>query len=882
MSFFFAAGAYATHNRGGAITYRYVDGNTYEITIRTCTKTDAPADRPFLPISWGDGSPLDSLERADIIPMPGTLTQENVYIKEHTYPGPGLYKICMTDPNRVPGILNINNGSSVQIPFAIQTTLRISAGISYNNSVDFTNSCLQDACLFQPWIYNPGASDPDGDSLAFKLVPSMGSGCTPFELGFYKYPNSVEASPPGSGPDPSMNLDIDVNTGTVTWDVPQREGFYNLAILVEEWRDGFLIGTVMRDMQINVEKCDNLPPTIEAVADTCIEAGETLSFPVYANDPNSSNVEIIGYGAPYTTPSSPADPLQQNGEIPPVQATFNWNTNCSHVRLAPYQTYFQATDNGPGVNLVAVTSMNITVVAPAPENLVAEASGSSINLSWNPSPCSGAVGYKIYRRINSYGFDPSHCETGVPAYTGYTEIAEIEGINNTTYTDSDEIIFGRETCYMVIAIFPDGAESYASNEACDKIKFEIPIIKKASVGMTSTTSGVDTLQWRNPIALDPQDFPGPYRYKLYRSPGFNEPEELIFTSTTEPELDDLTTEYLVTGINTDDTAQTYRVVLHSGDELTANSNKASSLFIELIPNDNEIAVEWEDHVPWLNFKYDIYRQTDGTGPFELISTTTEEGYLDTALINNRTYCYYVVSHGSYMAIEENDTLINFSQQECSQPYDRTPPCPPELSGDGDCETFEVGLYWTNPNETCPGTDDVLQYNIYFTPVKGGEFELLETIDGSAQTEWNKVFDNSIAGCYAVTALDSLSLRPDGSMVQNESDFSEVLCFDNCPVYTFPNVFTPNGDGKNDYFRPFPYRSVESVEFTVFNRWGEIVFQSTDSDILWDGTNTESGEPVSDGTYFYTCNVFAIRLSGLEPIQLSGYVTIFADGSNYRK
>jgi hypothetical protein len=63
---------------------------------------------------------------------------------------------------------------------------------------------------------------------------------------------------------------------------------------------------------------------------------------------------------------------------------------------------------------------------------------------------------------------------------------------------------------------------------------------------------------------------------------------------------------------------------------------------------------------------------------------------------------------------------------------------------------------------------------------------------------------------------------------------------------------------------------------VFNRWGSIVFQSTDPDILWDGTNQETGELVSDGTYFYTCKVFSIRLSGLDPVNLSGYVTVLAD------
>ena len=106
--------------------------------------------------------------------------------------------------------------------------------------------------------------------------------------------------------------------------------------------------------------------------------------------------------------------------------------------------------------------------------------------------------------------------------------------------------------------------------------------------------------------------------------------------------------------------------------------------------------------------------------------------------------------------------------------------------------------------------------------------------------------------------------------------SNVLCFDDCPEYELPNVFTPNGDGRNDVFQPFPYRAVERIEMTIFNRWGGIVFQTTDPDILWDGTNRETGERVSDGTYFYTCRVFTRRLTDSEPIDLAGYVSVFGD------
>lgn len=884
---FSIASGYATHNRAGAITYISLGGNTYEITVITCTKTSAPADRPFLPITWGDGSPVDSLERDEIINFPGGAdSQQNIYRKVHTFPGAGTYEICVSDPNRNANVQNIS--SSVSVPFSIKTTIRISAAIEPNNSVYFTNSCLQDACLWQPWVYNPGAVDPDrNDSLAYRLVNSQGLECEPLSNDIFQFPNAIEAQ--GTPVNPNTDLTIDPVTGTIVWDSPQVIGEFNLAFLVEEWRNGILIGTVLFDIQITVDGfCENVPPEIEPIQDTCVEAGQSLEVELLASDDDDDNLVFTGLGGPFNVDDSPAE-IFQDGQIPGpgeefVEADFVWDTNCSHVKLTPYQATIQVTDNGTGTNLVAIETFNITVVAPAPENLVAEPQGSSISLNWEPAICDEAIAYKIYRRINPFGFIPSFCETGVPEYTGYVEIATVEGHQNTSFIDDDEIIFGRENCYMVVACFPDGAESYASNEACAEIRFEIPIIKKNSVGITAE-AGVDTVFWRSPIKLDLDVFPGPYQYRLKRSTGYGEAEDLVLETGEEADLTDLPTSY-TSGpddfINTRDTAHTYRIELYSGGELAAQSNLASSLHIDLIPNDNQIEITWREEVPWINYEYDIYRQTDETGAFDLIATADTIGYVDTGLVNNRNYCYYIVSRGSYFAVEESDTLINFSQQACAQPYDRTPPCPPELIGDADCVAFITDLEWTNPNEACAETDDVLQYNIYYTPVEGGELELIETIDGATNNFYERFTEISVAGCYAVTALDSISIRPDGQAFPNESELSNIVCFDNCPEYTLPNVFTPNSDGRNDVFQPFPYRSVESVEFTVFNRWGSIVFTTTDPDILWDGTSMQTGERVSEGTYFYTCRVFSIRLSGLEPIGLKGNISIFTDGTINRE
>lgn len=63
----------------------------------------------------------------------------------------------------------------------------------------------------------------------------------------------------------------------------------------------------------------------------------------------------------------------------------------------------------------------------------------------------------------------------------------------------------------------------------------------------------------------------------------------------------------------------------------------------------------------------------------------------------------------------------------------------------------------------------------------------------------------------------------------------------------PNVFTPNGDGKNDEFR-VAYRSLKSYSCYVYNRWGRLVFHSTDPAKGWDGTI--NGKEAAQGAYYY--------------------------------
>lgn len=64
----------------------------------------------------------------------------------------------------------------------------------------------------------------------------------------------------------------------------------------------------------------------------------------------------------------------------------------------------------------------------------------------------------------------------------------------------------------------------------------------------------------------------------------------------------------------------------------------------------------------------------------------------------------------------------------------------------------------------------------------------------------------------------------------------------------PNAFTPNGDGLNDIFRPIPVGIKEFYSFEIYDRWGKIVFRSTESNKGWDGR--VNAQPAQTGTYVW--------------------------------
>ncbi|HEX2977291.1 MAG TPA: gliding motility-associated C-terminal domain-containing protein, partial [Bacteroidales bacterium] len=180
-----------------------------------------------------------------------------------------------------------------------------------------------------------------------------------------------------------------------------------------------------------------------------------------------------------------------------------------------------------------------------------------------------------------------------------------------------------------------------------------------------------------------------------------------------------------------------------------------------------------------------------------------------------------------------------------------------------CDSLYNTLTWALPDSIC--ADDLKGYRIYYKLTSEETTNLLIDIPDRSTFTYRHKPGDVIAGCYQISGYDANG---------NEGEKSVITCIDSCDFYEIPNVFTPNDDTFNDKLLAKTSGLVEKVDFKLFNRNGLLIFSTSDPRINWDGTYR--GRIVSPGVYFYQCDVYENRISGLELFHLSGFVHVITE------
>lgn len=375
--------AKATHLVGGSMSYEYVSRLAngyfqYRVTLkiyRDCAASDVEFDPEIVVGAYNaTGSrtlasefTFSLLNEVSVNPPRGAdcPDQPQVCLREATYsrlislpPSSFGYHLMFMRCCRNTQKNIIDEMGQTYYAFIPPTNIR-------NSSPFFTGVPAPYICANDTTTYFNGASDPDGDSLSYKLVhPWSGADADlpnpnppdqlslPFANVVYRAGHNVNF-PFGSAGVASIN----VNNGLTTM-MPPNTGRYALAIEVTEWRNGVALSSIRLDVQMIVITCaPNKSPVIAPTTGNYVKrviAGETICFDIEATDfdLNRNNVpqnitmsakgEVFG-GTGWT---GPVATFAKKTAQQRVTSQFCWTSSCAQARGASYNFVVEAIDDG--------------------------------------------------------------------------------------------------------------------------------------------------------------------------------------------------------------------------------------------------------------------------------------------------------------------------------------------------------------------------------------------------------------------------------------------------------------------------------------------------------------------------------------------------------
>ncbi len=373
----YSVDSFSSHAAGMDLTYECIGGNTYRVTLkfyRECSGVDAPSGIWIDPLSYtyldvssascGLTANLTLTQVGfgnEISPIcPGVTTtcsnlnatvpgmQEYVYEGILTLPSQCAdWTILAAIYARNPGITTVNNPDDYDI--SVTAVINNTSSVVCNNSPVFTENPVPYICAGQTFCYNNGAIDPDGDSLVYTMINPMYCGSGGF--GWYNFSNTTSNVPYSSGfsvNNPIIGTTIfDPITGNLCL-TPSQQHVTIIAVRVDEYRNGVLIGSVVRDIQITVLSCTEPPPFLtgidtNAAVDSdpsggianhnfCADGFSPVIFNI--NALTTSTVTNLTMSWNNSIPNASFN-VSANG-TPNPQATFSWTPTIADVANSPF------------------------------------------------------------------------------------------------------------------------------------------------------------------------------------------------------------------------------------------------------------------------------------------------------------------------------------------------------------------------------------------------------------------------------------------------------------------------------------------------------------------------------------------------------------------
>ncbi len=309
---FFVTSSYAAHLKGGWIKYTYVGPgmaagtSQYNVTVYQyldCNSSPMQVDASiFLCVFNSAGSQIQKLDVTltatefvrkstflCIVNPPVICYRIDSYNTIIEVPTGGLgYTLAVQRCCRIAGIVNIQNSSQAGVTYSVKIPGNGNSTEDYKNrSAVYAQEDTGVVCRNNPFTFPFRATDPDGDSLRYRFSDGLGTPSTaprPDPVSAPPYPALVYTSPFTAQQPMGTSVTINPATGLITGIAPGTTGDYVVAVIVDEFRNGEKIAENRKELHIRVEACDLPTAKLDPKPTTC--DGFTVNF---ANDAAASS-----------------------------------------------------------------------------------------------------------------------------------------------------------------------------------------------------------------------------------------------------------------------------------------------------------------------------------------------------------------------------------------------------------------------------------------------------------------------------------------------------------------------------------------------------------------------------------------------------------------
>jgi gliding motility-associated-like protein len=875
----------ASHIIGGEIYYDYLGNNNYRIYIaiyRDCNSTGAPFDTPMILTVFNAANqqyqnhevPFTGSQNLPVIfSNPCVSPPNNICAERSIYqqvinlpPSPGGYTVSYQRCCRGPNVTNLNNPEDTGLTLATHITGTASNAL-VNSSPRFTNYPPLVLCNNENLNFDHSATDPDGDQLIYELVTPF-AGATDFQPA----PNPIPAPPYNQvgwatgfnaiGPlGTAANITINPDTGHLFAD-PEMLGLFVVGIRVRELRNGVEIGSTTRDFLFRVVNCiinlqASVTPQEDMVTFVSYCQGTTVTFD---NQSFGGSTYAWDFGVPnITTDVSTAFEPTYNFPGPGIyniRLIVNPGWPCTDTSVQVFHVYEHMDIDYTVPDSVCIVNNSF--------DFDGHFAGPALStFDWNFGP-NASISASTQLDVNNVSFDTA-------GFITVTLSSDFETCHET-FTDS-------------IYIYPEVIAGFnmPTNIECQGL----------TVTFTNTSQSTQVFDWDFGVvgsitdvstAVNPTfTFPtsGTYTIRLIAHSAGPACTDTIFhtISVYEP--------LSVSFVHTDSLCITGNSFNFDG----SMTGPAITVFNwDFGPNASLATATTLD-------VSNVVFDTSGILPITL--TAMHHNCIATATSTIRIFMEPTIDFGIFPGLRCAPfpaSFVDSSRSDSPLIYNWN-------FGDGTSSTqqnpvhlyLEAGDYSVSLTITttfgCIRTLTKLKPAfIHINPSPSSDFSLTPDLTNicnsrvqftdlsiGASDEILYVFDDGNATSFGIANPAHVYLTSGQKHVMqvviNEFNCRDTSYHDlSIEPYTvyIPNAFTPDEDRFNNRFQPVVVLPANVWRFRIYNRWGQLLFESYDQSESWDGTY--NGKVMQDGIYAYIVD-FTSCAPQAQPEQITGHVSL---------